>query len=218
VKTFFPEASQQADNFQFERMLFKRGFTRIAGTDEVGRGPLAGPVVAACVILPTACDPSLFCDSKVTTEKKRYELRNMLLAARAPTGIGIVSSRTIDQVNILQASLLAMRKSVLALSDSGDSPDFLLVDGTFSVPLTLPQESLTKGDSRSATIGAASIIAKITRDEIMKTLHEKYPQYNFLSNKGYPTREHRAAVAQHGPCPEHRFSFKGVKEFVQTTD
>lgn len=218
VKSILPKASEPSDNFQFERMLSKRGFAHIAGTDEVGRGPLAGPVVAACVILPPSCNPALFCDSKTTTEKQRYKLRDVLLSANTPIGIGIVSPRIIDQINILQASLMAMRESILELSDKSVPPDFVLVDGTFGVPLNIPQETLTKGDSRSATIGAASIIAKITRDEIMKTLHEKYPCYNFFSNKGYPTREHRKTIEEHGPCPEHRFSFRGVKEFVKTAD
>jgi len=199
-------------------MLFARGFARVAGTDEVGRGPLAGPVVAACVILPDSCNPSLFCDSKTTTEKQRYELRDILLSARTEVGIGIVSPRTIDRINILQASLLAMKESVLELSKKYGAPDFLLVDGTFGVPLTIAQETLKKGDSRSATIGAASILAKITRDEIMKTLHETYPAYNFVRNKGYPTREHKKAIEIDGPCPAHRFSFRGVKEFVKTAD
>lgn len=196
-------------------MLLKRGFAKIAGTDEVGRGPLAGPVVAACVILPDSCDPSIFRDSKKTTEKQRYQLRDILLAARAPVGIGIVSAQTIDRINILQASLLAMKESVLELSEKTGIPDFILVDGTFNIPLNIPQETLKKGDSRSATVGAASIIAKITRDEIMKKLHEKYPFYNFITNKGYPTREHKKAIEKHGPCQEHRFTFRGVKEFVK---
>lgn len=218
VKRFLPEASGPSDNFQFERMLLNRGFAHIAGTDEVGRGPLAGPVVAACIILPDSCDPALFCDSKTTTEKQRYKLRDILYRAKTPIGIGIVPPRTIDQINILQASLLAMKKSILELSEKTSPPDFILVDGTFAVPLDIPQETLTKGDSRSATIGAASIIAKITRDEIMKILHEKYPYYNFISNKGYPTRQHKEAIEQFGPCPEHRFSFRGVREFVKTAD
>ena len=207
MKNFLPEVSGPADNFQFERMLFKRGFAHIAG-----------PVVAACVILPDSCNPAPFCDSKKTTEKQRYALRDTLLSAETPIGIGIVSPRIIDQINILQASLFAMKKSILDLAEKTSPPDFILVDGTFAVPLDIPQETLKKGDSRSATIGAASIIAKITRDEIMKVLHEKYPSYNFISNKGYPTRQHKEALERFGPCPEHRLSFKGVKEFVKRAD
>ena len=195
-------------------MLFKRGFTRIAGVDEVGRGPLAGPVVAACVILPQSCNPALYCDSKTTTKKRRYELKDMLLAANAPMGIGIVSPKIIDRINILQASLLAMKQSVHELSQKTAPPDYILVDGTFEIPFNFSQQTLTRGDSRSASIGAASIIAKITRDEIMEELDRSYPLYGFKNNKGYPTHQHRAAIKQYGPCPEHRFTFKGVKEGV----
>lgn len=195
-------------------MLLKRGFTQIAGTDEVGRGPLAGPVIAACVILPSSCDPSVFNDSKTLSRQKRYELREYLLDTRAPIGLGIVSAKTIDQINILQASLLAMKRSIHNLSERAHPPDYLLVDGKFEVPVTISQQTLVKGDSRSATIGAASIVAKITRDELMEKLHEQYPVYHFNANKGYPTREHRTALKRHGPCPEHRFTFRGVSSFV----
>lgn len=216
--TLIPAADTPEDNFQFERLLERKGFNRIAGTDEVGRGPLAGPVVAACVVLPAACDPSIFIDSKKTTEKQRYLQRDILIKAGAHIGIGIVTPATIDKINIHQASLLAMKKSIEKLAVAHDEPDYILVDGKFSVPVSIPQEALIKGDSRSASIGAASIIAKITRDEIMADMHEKYPHYNFLANKGYPTREHRTALSKFGPCPIHRNSFKGVKEFVNKTD
>jgi ribonuclease HII len=206
------------DNFQFERLLEQKGFNRIAGTDEVGRGPLAGPVVAACVVLPGSCDPSIFTDSKKTTEKQRYLQRDILVSKGAHIGIGIIEPVTIDKINIHQASLLAMKKSIEALADAHEEPDYILVDGKFCAPVSIPQESLVKGDSRSASIGAASIIAKITRDEIMADIHEKYPLYNFLANKGYPTREHRTALKKYGPCPVHRKSFKGVIDFVNRTD
>lgn len=206
------------DTFQFERLLRKRGFNRVAGTDEVGRGPLAGPVVAASVILPLDCDHALFCDSKQTTVAQRYRLRDLLYEKDAAIGIGTVSPATVDRINILQASLQAMKESIEALHDAQFPPDFILVDGTFLVPIDTPQETLVKGDSRSASIGAASIVAKIARDEIMAELHTRYPEYNFLANKGYPTSEHRKAVSVHGPSPVHRLSFRGVKEFVETPD
>lgn len=206
------------DTFQFERMLLKRGFMTIAGTDEAGRGPLAGPVVAASVVLPANADHTPFCDSKQTTEKQRYRLRDLLSEIGASIGIGIVSSQTIDSINILQASLLAMKHSLADLCESGSDPDFVLVDGNQKLLINTPQETLVRGDVRSASIGAASIIAKITRDEIMEDLHGRYPQYNFAANKGYPTREHRLAIREFGPCPVHRYSFRGVKEFVQTKD
>ena len=202
------------DTFGFERILLERGFSQIAGTDEVGRGPLAGPVVAASVILPPDCDYTFFCDSKLTTEKQRYLARDRLHEMGAAVGIATVPPEEIDKINIFQASLLAMKQSVGELEKKGVAPDFILVDGRHTLPLSTPQEALVKGDSRSATIGAASIIAKITRDEIMSELHHQFPQYNFLAHKGYPTKEHRNNVALYGPSPIHRLSFKGVKEFV----
>jgi ribonuclease HII len=218
MDTLLSNTPEPNDNFQFERLLSDRGFSRIAGTDEVGRGPLAGPVVAACVILPKTCDHTIFLDSKKTTEKQRYQLHAMLIAAGAHIGIGVIPPGTIDRINILQASLLAMKESVEQLAAAVDLPDFILVDGTCNVPVNIPQETLIKGDNRSASIAAASIVAKITRDEIMADLHIIYPEYNFRSNKGYPTQEHRNAIIRHGPCPEHRRSFRGVKEFVKTAN
>lgn len=206
------------DTFQFERMLRSRGFAHIAGADEAGRGPLAGPVVGAAVILPPDCDYSPFCDSKQTTEKQRYLLRDHLLNIGAKVGTGIVSAETIDAINILQASLLAMKQAVDEIARTASQPDFILVDGRQELHLQTPQEALVKGDARSASIGAASIVAKILRDEIMAELHERHPAYNFIANKGYPTAQHRRIINEVGPCPEHRFSFKGVKEFVKVTD
>jgi ribonuclease HII len=206
------------DTFQFERMLLKRGFRIIAGTDEVGRGPLAGPVVAASVILPVDCAYHRFRDSKQTSEKQRYQLKDLLHEIGAAIGVGIVSPATIDKMNILQASLLAMKRSIDELTRSQMTPDFILVDGRHTLPLTTPQEALIRGDAKSASIAAASIVAKIARDEIMVELHRHFPQYNFAANKGYPTREHRQSVAKHGPSPFHRLSFRGVKEFVSRAD
>jgi ribonuclease HII len=206
------------DTFQFERLLLQRGFCTIAGTDEVGRGPLAGPVVAASVVLPIDCAHHLFCDSKQTTVKQRYQLRDLLHEIDAAIGIGVVSPATIDRINILQASLLAMKRSIDELTRIRMTPDFILVDGRHTLPVATPQEALIRGDGRSASIAAASIVAKIARDEIMAELHQRFPQYDFVANKGYPTREHRRSVARHGPSPVHRLSFKGVKEFVSRTD
>lgn len=206
------------DTFQFERMLRKRGFVNIAGTDEAGRGPLAGPVVGAAVILPPDCDYTPFCDSKQTTEKQRYHLRDLMHRIGAKFGTGIVSAETIDSINILQASLLAMKRAIGELIESAAEPDFILVDGKQQLPVQTPQEALVKGDARSASIGAASIIAKILRDEIMAELHSRYPAYHFISNKGYPTAQHRRIIEEIGPSPVHRYSFKGVKGFVKGTD
>jgi len=202
----------EIDTFIFERRAAEQGYCFVAGVDEVGRGPLAGPVVAASVILPIDCDFSRFDDSKKLSAKVREELCLELQENGALTGIGIVTEAEIDRINILQASLLAMKKSLEALPSE---IDFLLVDGKQQVPIAIPQKTLIKGDSRSASIAAASIIAKVHRDRLMADYHQKYPNYNFQKNKGYPTAEHRKALAKFGPCPIHRRSFRGVKEFFQ---
>jgi len=201
---------EETDNFSFECEYTRQGYALIAGVDEVGRGPLAGPVVAASVIIPASCDYREFDDSKKLTPKNRERLYELLRDNGASIGIGVIPEMKIDRINILQASLLAMKKSLEALPVK---PDFLLVDGKYPVPVATAQLALVKGDSRSASIGAASIVAKVTRDSIMASYHRQYPQYNFHKNKGYPTAEHRKALALHGPCPIHRKSFAGVKEF-----
>jgi ribonuclease HII len=201
---------QETHTFSFEFELYRRGYSGVAGIDEVGRGPLAGPVVAASVILPRDCDYSLFKDSKKLSPQTRGRLAGVLKEIGAVIGIGLVSEQGIDRLNILQASLLAMKKSIENLPVQ---PDFLLVDGKFPVLAALPQRFLIKGESRSASIAAASIIAKVTRDEMMREYHRRYPRYGFHRNMGYPTAEHRQALIAHGPCPLHRRSFKGVKEF-----
>ncbi|MFH7320314.1 ribonuclease HII [Desulfurivibrio sp. D14AmB] len=203
----------EADSLAFERSLWGQGYRLVAGTDEAGRGPLAGPVVAACVILPRQCEPGIFKDSKQLTAERRRDLAARLFALPgACWGLGVVSAAEIDRINILQAALLAMKKAVQALASppAGLLPDYLLVDGKFTVALPLPQQALVRGDSRSASIAAASIIAKVRRDEIMAELHQQYPQYNFQQHKGYGTAEHRRLLREHGPCPEHRRSFKPV--------
>jgi ribonuclease HII len=205
--------ASNTDNFTLERSLYGWGFSRVAGCDEAGRGPLAGPVVAACVVLPTNCTHAIFLDSKILTPGKRLDLRNHLYDIGAAIGIGIVSERQIDRINILQAALLAMKLAVQNIPET--IPDFILVDGKFPIPLFVPQEPLVKGESKSASIGAASIIAKVERDRIMDTLHQQYPVYNFHRHKGYPTPEHRQAIITHGPCPVHRMTFRGVRENVR---
>jgi len=198
-----------ADTFLFEKKARACGLTRVAGCDEAGRGPLAGPVVAAAVILPADCDYRCFRDSKILSHRARVELRGKLVAIGAEIGVGIVSAADIDRLNILQASLLAMR---LAVEQLPSRPDHLLVDGKFPVPLPLSQDTLIKGESKSASIAAASIVAKVARDSIMDDLHRQFPQYDFARHKGYPTKAHRLAIAEHGPCSIHRQSFRGVKK------
>lgn len=202
------------DTFSYERLLYGQGFLCVAGLDEVGRGPLAGPVVAACVVLPRQCDFSPFIDSKKLSHKQRCVLADILVQIGALTGVGIVSVATIDRINILQASLLAMKRAVDDLSCTSASPDFLLIDGKFPIAMDIPQQTLIRGESKSASIAAASIVAKVTRDALMAELALLFPEYNLGQNKGYPTREHRVAIQRFGPTSCHRQSFRGVKEFV----
>lgn len=197
----------EPDNFSIERSLAAGGRTPVAGTDEAGRGPLAGPVVAACVVLPGDCDHAVFRDSKKLTPRARARILADLIASPARIGVGICSAAEIDELNILQASLLAMRRAV---EDLGIVPAHLLVDGKFTIPMDIPQTALVRGESRSASIAAASIVAKETRDRMMRELDRRYPQYGFARHKGYPTAMHRRVLAEIGPCPEHRMSFNGV--------
>ncbi len=205
----------KTDTFHIERSLVRSGYRCIAGLDEAGRGPLAGPVVAGCVVLPQDCEYQRFKDSKKLSAPERQNLFNFLHTCGAKIGYAVVSPEEIDQINILQASLKAMARAVSNLTRQFNSePDFLLVDGKFTTPVNLPQEALVKGESKSASIAAASIIAKVTRDKLMEKFHTKYPEYNFKQNKGYPTADHRHAIKTHGPCVIHRRTFKGVREFL----
>lgn len=203
--------------WSFEENARRNGFLRVAGVDEAGRGPLAGPVVSAAVILPGGLreDAAMASyvheinDSKKLTPRKREWLYEHIHRDAAGIGVGIVDAAEIDRINILQAALRAMAKAVKSLALK---PDYLLVDGNFPIPMDLPQESIVKGDARSVSIAAASIIAKVTRDRLMEDYHRRYPQYGFSGHKGYPTRAHRLAIAAHGPSPIHRRTFKGVRE------
>jgi len=197
--------------FSFERELAGQGYKMVAGVDEAGRGPLAGPVVAGALVLPLDSDHRQFKDSKKLSKKARDNLFALLQTMKIPMGIGVASPAEIDEINILQASLLAMKRAVEFLPHSAD---YLLVDGKFTVPISLPQQTLVKGESKSSSIAAASIIAKVTRDRLMARYHEQFPQYNFLRHKGYPTVEHRQLIEKFGPCAIHRKTFKRVREFV----
>lgn len=192
----------------FEAAARQKGFSSIAGIDEAGRGPLAGPVVAAACIIPEAVFIPDVDDSKKLTPQKRSELFEILVSdGRIHFGIGVVENSCIDSLNILQATLKAMHIAVANLSKT---PDFLLVDGSqFSHP-TIPFQKIVKGDSLSHSIAAASIVAKETRDRLMVGYHQQWPQYGFAQHKGYGTPEHLAALKEHGPCPIHRFSFEPV--------
>ncbi len=177
----------------------------MAGVDEAGRGPLAGPVVAAAVILPPMYVNPQINDSKVLSPCSRDRLYDVVSQDALAVGVGVVEADVIDRINILQASLVAMREAVLGLSPA---PDFILLDGLNQISLETPQKTLVKGDARSISIAAASIVAKVTRDRIMEAYHRQFPQYNFLKNKGYGTAEHRRILKEAGMCKIHRRSFR----------
>ncbi|MBU0544183.1 MAG: ribonuclease HII [Proteobacteria bacterium] len=185
------------------------GYARIAGIDEAGRGPIAGPVVSAAVILSPSFSVEGVTDSKKLTPKRRNLLYDKIYEHAVSIGIGIVDPPEIIRLNILYASILSMKMSVQNLTPQ---PDFLLIDGIFQIPYALPQKAIPKGDCLSISIAAASIVAKVTRDRLMERYHSEYPEYGFLKHKGYPTKEHKEAVRRFGCCPIHRKSFKGVRE------
>lgn len=179
----------------------------IAGVDEAGRGCLAGPVVAGAVILDENRPIHGLRDSKALSEKRRNELFEQIHEKALAYSVGMTAAEEIDRINILRAALLAMEKAVLSL---GRKPDFLLIDGNSKTSLPIRQEAIIKGDSKCASIAAASIVAKVTRDRIMTEIETEYPGYGFSRHKGYPTKEHLGALRNLGPCPIHRKSFKGV--------
>jgi ribonuclease HII len=181
----------------------------LAGLDEAGRGPLAGPVVAGAVILPSGLVIDGLKDSKKTTEKDRKRLFWEIVRNAAGIGVGIVHADVIDRINILQSTKLAMKT---ALEDMVTRPDILYIDAVKLPEVDIRQCSIFKGESISASIAAASIIAKVVRDEMMFDYHEMYPLYNFRGHKGYSTKEHMEAVNKYGPCPIHRKSFRRVKD------
>ncbi len=200
------------DPTMFDRRIRSAGYGLVAGVDEAGRGPLAGPVVAAAVILPEDVDLPGVDDSKKLSEARREALYPLIRERALAVGVGIGNPELIDEINILQATLAAMRQAVEALAPS---PEFLLVDGISAVPLPIPQRTVKKGDSRSLSIAAASIIAKVTRDRLMVEYDRRYPGYGFASHKGYGSAEHLAAIAARGPSPIHRTTFRGVKEHLK---
>jgi len=197
---------------KLEATLQARGMRNICGVDEAGRGPLAGPVVAAAVILSPEIEIEGLADSKKLSPARRDEVFNRIIDLGLPCAIGIIDHKTIDTINILQASLRAMRKAVM---DLDTKPDIILVDGNIAIPhLSLPQVVVVAGDQHCRAISAASVIAKVTRDRIMERYQELYPAFSFATHKGYPTAEHLEELRRHGPCDIHRLTFRPVAELV----
>lgn len=202
--------------FNFDQEIRQKGYRLLAGCDEAGRGPLAGPLVAAAVILPVDLHIQGLGDSKKVTAKKRGEIFQVISKCCLGLGIGIVSEEVVDRLNILQATYYAMQQ---AIDDMHFIPDCLLVDGRHIIPgVNIYQRSIVGGDRRSAVIAAASIMAKVTRDRIMKEMDKRYPHYGFAQNKGYGTAFHVRALSKYGPCAIHRKTFQPVKSLIWETN
>lgn len=201
--------------YKLEKTLLDDGYTFIAGVDEAGRGALAGPVVAAAVVLPR--DVGVYIlqgvkESKQVTSRKRLKFFDLICSKAVAIGVGIVSSEVIDEINIYNATLLAMKKAVQSMNIK---PDYLLIDGNQVVNIDIAQKAIVKGDCKCLSISCASILAKVTRDRIMNWIHEMYPQYKFPLHKGYATREHIKTLELYGPSPVHRYSFAPVKNLLK---
>lgn len=201
----------QQEMWQIEEEVSAEGYCAICGVDEAGRGPLAGPVCAAAVILPRDVDLPGLNDSKKLSDKKRRELYPLIMEKAIAYGIGFANEKEIDEINILQATYLAMERALQGLQIK---PDFALIDGNRTKDFGLPVRTVVHGDSLSASIAAASVLAKVTRDDLMLKMAEEYPQYGFEIHKGYGTKVHYDALREHGPCPIYRLSF--LKKFYGT--
>lgn len=200
--------SDFVDLWEIEHSCFESGFHLVCGVDEAGRGPLAGPVCAAAVILPPDVQIPGLNDSKKLTDKKRRELFDVITDQAVSYGIALVGEKEIDEINILQATFRAMEQAVARMDVT---PDLVLVDGNREPKLRFPVKTVVKGDSRSASIAAASILAKVTRDRLMEQMDQAYPEYGFAVHKGYGTKRHYAALTEYGPSPIHRMTF--LKKF-----
>lgn len=193
----------------YENLALKQGFQTIAGVDEVGRGPLAGPVVAAACIVPPGLEIPGVDDSKKLSPKERYTIfQKVVELSEVVWDVGIVESLLIDQINILKATFEAMLRAVAKLKQT---PDLLLIDGPHAPQTSIPCWTIVRGDAQSQSIALASILAKETRDRLMDQYHEQWPMYGFADHKGYGTQKHRRALEEYGPCPIHRASFEPVK-------
>ncbi len=203
---------EKVDLYQYEKELWKNGINLIAGMDEVGRGPLIGPVVTACVILPKDFVLEGLTDSKKLSEKKREEFYHYIMEHAISVGIGMMDEKVIDEVNIYEATKLAMYQAV---EKSKVKPEHVLIDAMKLDKLEMPSTSIIKGDAKSISIAAASVIAKVTRDRMMIELDKKYPMYGFKSHKGYPTKKHIEAIKEYGLIDGYRKTFKPISEMVK---
>lgn len=204
---------EEKDMLAYEKTLWEQGYEYIAGVDEAGRGPLAGSVYAAAVVLPKGCEIEGLRDSKKLSEKKREALFDVIKEKALAYGICAVDSDRIDEINILEATFEAMRGAVDML---GMKPDFVMIDGNRSKGFDdIEHATLIGGDDLSLSIAAASVLAKVSRDRYMAEMAKKYPEYEFEQHKAYGTARHRELIAQYGPCPIHRKTFKGVREYVK---
>lgn len=203
---------EEVDLYKYENELYDKGIKYIAGVDEVGRGPLVGPVVTACVILPRNFVLEGLTDSKKLTEKKRNSFYDYIMDHAISVSVGIKSEKVIDEVNIYEATKLAMYEAV---EKSSVKPEHVLIDAMKLEKLEMPSTSIIKGDAKSISIAAASVIAKVTRDRMLDELDLKYPMYGFKSNKGYPTKKHIEAINEYGIIDEHRRTFGPVTEYIK---
>ena len=197
------------DLYQYERELYQKGAKLIGGVDEVGRGPLIGSVVAACVVLPENFHLEGLTDSKKLSEKKRNLFYDIIQEQALAIGVGIIDEKKIDEVNIYEATKLAMKE---AIQNTNIKLDHVLIDA-MPLDISIPTTSIIKGDSKSISIAAASVIAKVTRDKMMYELDQKYPMYDLKHNKGYPTKKHLEAIQEYGITKYHRLSYGPVKEY-----
>ena len=204
---------EEFDNYKYEKELRNNGIKYIAGVDEVGRGPLVGPVVAACVVLPEEFNLDGLTDSKKLSEKKRDYYFDEINRIALGVGVGIIDEKKIDEVNIYAATKLAMKEAIEECKKMCKI-EHVLIDA-MPLELDVPTTSIIKGDLKSITISAASVIAKVTRDRMLDELHEKFPMYDFKKNKGYPTKKHLAAIEEFGILPEHRRSYGPVKKYLE---
>ena len=206
------EMSESIDLLKYEKELYQQGITLIGGVDEVGRGPLVGPVVTACVILPLGYTLEGLDDSKKISEKKRDKLYDIIMEDAISVGVGIVGPEKIDEINILEASRLAMK---LAIENMDVKPEFVLSDAMKLTNIDIPYKDIIHGDALSLSIAAGSVIAKVTRDRMMYDLDKEYPEYEFAKHKGYPTKAHLEKIKEHGVLKNYRFTYKPVSDLIK---